>query len=232
MRPLLHFPPFSRDWLMSAPARVFIVDDHPLVREWLTNLLRQQADLQVCGQADSAPAALAAMRADVPDVAIIDLSLKAGSGIDLIKDLQAEGLKTAIVVLSMHEENYYAERALRAGASGYVMKRESSGRIVEAIREVLRGRLYAAPEVLERMTKRLIGRDPLRPQGPAALSDRELEVFRRMGQGQTTRQVASAMNISVKTVQAFCARIKEKLGLASAAELIREAVRWVDKEGA
>jgi len=213
-----------------AQARVFIVDDHPLVREWLANLLRQQPDLEVCGQADSAPAALAAIRAAAPDVAVIDLSLKGGSGIDLIKDMQAEGLRTASVVLSMHEETYYAERALRAGARGYVMKRESTGRIVEAIRQVLRGGIYAGPDVMARLAERMVGRTRAPTEGAAALSDREIEVFRRLGEGQTTRQVATAMGVSVKTVQAYCARIKDKLSLSSGAELVREAVRWVENE--
>ena len=216
---------------MSAPpARIFIVDDHPLVREWLANLLRQQPDLTVCGQAETPAAALAAIIADPPDVAIVDLSLKGGSGLDLIKDLQAQQPEVIVLVLSMHEEIYHAERALRAGARGYVMKRESTGQIIEAIRQVRAGRLYANAEVLARLAERMIGR--VRPgQGSVEiLSDRELEVFRRLGQGQPTRRIAEELHLSIKTVQAYSARIKEKLGLDNATELIREAVHWVGNE--
>ena len=216
---------------MSAPpARIFIVDDHPLVREWLANLLRQQPDLTVCGQAETPAAALAAIIADPPDVAIVDLSLKGGSGLDLIKDLQAQQPEVIVLVLSMHEEIYHAERALRAGARGYVMKRESTGQIIEAIRQVRAGRLYANAEELARLAERMIGR--VRPgQGSVEiLSDRELEVFRRLGQGQPTRRIAEELHLSIKTVQAYSARIKEKLGLDNATELIREAVHWVGNE--
>jgi DNA-binding NarL/FixJ family response regulator len=218
---------------MSDRARVFIVDDHPLVREWLANLLQRQPDLTVCGQADNATSALAAMSAAPPDVAIVDLSLKGGSGLDLIKDLRAVHPETAIIVLSMHEEAYYAERALRAGARGYIMKRESTGRIVDAIRQVRAGGVYASAEVLERLAERMVGGAGAPPSPQAAistLSDREIEVFRRLGEGHTTRRIAADMNVSMKTVQAYAARIKEKLRLSSGSELVREAVRWIEKE--
>lgn len=216
---------------MPARARVFIVDDHPLVREWLSGILRQQPDLQVCGQAETAAAALAAMASARPDVAIVDLSLEGGgSGLDLIKDIRSRNPDTAVIVLSMHEEGTYAERALRAGARAYIMKRESTGRIVEAIRRVRSGGLYASPEILERLAERFIGGGPAAAQSPvAALSDRELEVFRRLGEGHTTRRIAADLNLSIKTVQAYSARIKEKLRLGSGAELVREAVRWSER---
>jgi DNA-binding NarL/FixJ family response regulator len=212
------------------PAQVFIVDDHPLVREWLANLLRQQPDLVVCGQAEDAAGALAAITKQPPDVAIVDLSLKTGSGLDLIKDLRVMHPDVAVIVLSMHEEIFYAERALRAGARGYVMKRESTGQIIDAIRQVRAGRIYANPEVLGRLAERLVGRASAIRGTVEGLSDRELEVFRRLGRGETTRQIASELNVSIKTVQAYCARIKEKLGLPSGAQLVREAVRWVEEE--
>jgi len=212
--------------------RVFIVDDHPLVREWLANLLRQQPDLTVCGHAEDPASALSAIAAAPPDVAIVDLSLKGGSGMDLIKDLTAQFPKVAIVVLSMHEEIYYAERALRAGARAYVMKRESTGQIIEAIRQVLTGQVYANPEILARLAARMVGRGSKAARGSVeGLSDRELEVFRRLGQGQATRHISEELHLSIKTVQAYCARIKEKLGLANGAELVREAVRWVEHSG-
>jgi len=212
---------------MTERCRIFLVDDHPLVREWLANLLRAQPDLDICGQADDARSALAAMSASPADVAIVDLSLRGSSGLDLIKDLRERQPATAIVVLSMHEELFYAERALRAGALGYVTKRESTSRIVEAIREVRAGRVYASPEMLSQLAGRLVGRTPATV---ASLSDRELEVFRRLGEGRSTRQIADEFHVSIKTIQAYCTRIKEKLGLESGAVLVRDAVRWVEQE--
>jgi DNA-binding NarL/FixJ family response regulator len=217
---------------MTGKARIFIVDDHPLVREWLGTLLRQQPDFELCGQAEDVPTALAGMLKARPDVAIVDLSLQSGSGLDLIKDMRVQLPEVAVIVLSMHEEIYYAERALRAGARGYIMKRESTGRIVDAIRRVRAGHVYASEEMLARLAERMVGgRAAASPQGPVAtLSDREIEVFRRLGQGQTTRQIATDLNVSMKTVQAYCARIKEKLSLGSGAELVRDAVRWIERE--
>ena len=217
---------------MSEPRkRIFIVDDHTLVREWLANLLRQEPDFEVCGQADSAPVALAGMIATPPAIAIIDLSLKTGSGLDLIKDLRRTCPATQIVVLSMHEEIYFIERAFRAGARGYVTKRDSTHRIVEAIRAVLAGQVYANADVLAQLTVRMMGLGHSGTKQPGSvelLSDREMEVFRRLGEGQGTRKIAAEMSLSMKTVQAYCARIKEKLGLANVNELVREAVRWVE----
>lgn len=212
-------------------SRVYLVDDHPLVREWLAALLREQPDFEIAGTAAEASTGLAAMLEDPPDIAIVDLSLKTSSGLDLIKDLSAQLPTLSIIVLSMHEELSYAERALRAGARGYVTKRESTDRIVEAIREVLAGRFYAAPELLSRLAERMIGRAPSdRPMTVENLSDRELEVFRRLGAGQTTRRISDELHLSIKTVQAYCARIKEKLALANGAELVREAVRWAEQQ--
>ncbi len=215
----------------SPRIRVFIVDDHPLVRDWLATLLRQQPDFEMCGQAENAADALAGMAARPPDVAVIDLSLQSGSGFDLIKDLLARKPAPRIVVLSMHEEVLYAERALRAGASGYVTKRESTSRIIAAIRAVHAGQIYASPELLGQLAERMVGRGPGRAAGTVeTLSDRELDVFRRLGQGQGTRRIAEDLRLSMKTVQAYCARIKDKLGLANVSELMREAVRWIENE--
>jgi DNA-binding NarL/FixJ family response regulator len=208
--------------------RVFIVDDHPLVREWLANLLREQGDLLLCGQAEDAVAALAAMTASPPDVAIVDLTLKTGSGIDLIKELHEKVPETSVIVLSMRDEIFDVERAFRAGARGYVTKGESTTGIVEAIREVRAGRIYANPEVLGRLAERSVGRDSFPSEPAEILSDREIDVFRRLGLGHKTSRIAEDLGVSMKTIQAYCARIKDKLGLANAAELIRAAVRWVD----
>jgi DNA-binding NarL/FixJ family response regulator len=212
---------------MNPRLRVFIVDDHPLVREWLGSLLRLQQDLEVCGEADDPAQALAAMKAAPPDVAVVDLSLKRGSGLDLIKDLRSHLPTLPVLVLSMHEEIGDVERAMRAGARGYVMKRDSTGQIVPAIRQVHEGKFYADASVLSALAERMVGRSPQQKAAtPAVLSDRELEVFRRMGEGHSSRRIAEDLRISLKTVQTYHARIREKLGLANASELMRAAVRW------
>lgn len=211
--------------------RVFIVDDHPLVREWLVAALRQQPDIEICGQAEDARSAITGMSAASPDVAIVDLSLKGSSGLDLIKAIGEQLPRIRVVVLSMHEEVFYAERSLRAGARAYVMKRESTGHIVEAIRQVAAGQLYANPDLLAKLTDRMLGRKQVAPLSPVEmLSDRELDVFRRLGVGDTTRKIADDLSVSIKTVQVYCARIKVKFGLQSGAELVREAVRWNEEQ--
>lgn len=208
---------------------VFLVDDHPLVREWLTNLINQQPDLRVCGEAESRPAALQAILAQNPDIAIVDISLKDSSGIELIKDLKRSRPTTAVLVLSMHEESHYAERALRAGAKGYIMKRETTQKVVTAIRQVLEGKLYVSDAIAATMATQFVQGKVLAAQSPGeVLSDRELEVFELLGQGRGTRIIAEQLGVSVKTIQAYCARIKEKLNLAGASELVREAVRWYE----
>jgi DNA-binding NarL/FixJ family response regulator len=212
---------------MSAK-RIFLVDDHPLVREWLTQLIDQQPDLTVCGEASSAPAAVAALGSARADLAIVDLSLEDSTGLDLIKSLQRLSPAVPVLVLSMHDESLYAERVFRAGARGYVNKRESAQQVVDAVRRVLDGKLYVsekAAEILAAQTQR--GRTPDVPP-IERLSDRELEVFEKLGQGIGTRQIAEDFSVSIKTVQAYCARIKEKLNVGSATELLREAVRWHD----
>ena len=210
--------------------RVFLVDDHPLVREWLTSLINQQRDLVVCGEAEDAPQALRAIEALKPDVVIADITLASGSGIELVKDIKRSVPSVAIVVLSMHDETLYAERALRAGARGYVMKRETTKKIITAIRNVLEGKLYVTDEFKASIGVKHLeggtGGSPLEQ-----LSDRELEVFRMLGQGFETRRIAESLCISIKTVQVYCARIKEKLAIGNATELLREAVRWWENAG-
>ena len=212
----------------SAPkSRVFLVDDHPLVREWLTSLINQQHDLIVCGEADDPPEALRRIAAARPDAAIVDISLKAGSGLELIKQMKASHPNVAVVVLSMHDESLYAERALRAGASGYVVKRDTPKKVVAAIRRVLDGQLYLSERFAALMAERFVkGRQPISESPVEELSDRELEIFDLLGQGIGTRQIAEKLRVSIKTVQAYCARIKEKLHLQNATELLREAIRW------
>jgi len=206
---------------------VFLVDDHPLVREWLTNLIHQQPDLKVCGEAETGPHALQSILTLKPNVAIVDISLKDGSGIDLIKDLKQACPQVKVLVLSMHEESHYAERALRAGARGYIMKRETTKKVVAAIRQVLEGQLYVGETLAATLAARYVSGSVPPPASPVELlSDRELTVFEMLGEGRGTRQIAESLGVSIKTVQVYCARIKEKLGLASATELLREAVRW------
>jgi DNA-binding NarL/FixJ family response regulator len=213
--------------MTATPIRIFVVDDHPLVRELLGNLLRLQPDLLVIGDAGEPAGALTAIAANPPDVAIVDISLERGSGLDLIKDLRAHFPRVAIVVLSMHEEITDLERAFRAGAAGYVMKRESTGQIVEAIRQVRSGKIFANPAMLAQLTARLMGRPAGDASAPAeVLSDRELEVFRRVGEGQSTRDISDSLGLSLKTIQTYCARIKEKLQLDDGQELARVAYRW------
>lgn len=207
--------------------KVFLVDDHPLVREWLTTLINQQPDLVVCGETETAPEALKAIAQSKPDVAIVDISLKDSSGIELIKALKESQPEVLALVLSMHDESLYAERALRAGAKGYIMKRETTKKVIEAIRRILDGKLYISNAVAEAITARSVSVKLAASQSPVEqLSDRELEVFEMLGQGLGTRQIAETMRVSIKTVQAYCARVKEKMKLGSATELLREAIRW------
>src|SRR5437899_1158079 len=189
-----------------------------------------QPDLAVCGEAESGPQALESILAARPQIAIVDISLKDSSGMELIKNLNQCCPGTAILVLSMHEESHYAERALRAGARGYIIKRETSRKVIAAIRQVLEGEMYVSQDIATAIAARFVHGKPLTTGSPAELlSDRELEVFQLLGQGRGTRQISELLRVSVKTVQAYCARIKEKLNLASATELVREAVRWQER---
>ncbi len=207
--------------------KIILVDDHPLVREWLTNLIHQQPDLIVCGEAETASAALQTIEATKPDVAIVDISLKDSSGIELIKNIKASHSQVAVIVLSMHDERLYAERALRAGARGYIMKRETTKKIIAAIRRVLEGKLYLSEHLADVFAEKFVDGSATAVNSPIEqLSDRELEVFQMLGEGCETRQIAESLNVSMKTIQVYCARIKEKLKLANATELLREAIRW------
>jgi DNA-binding NarL/FixJ family response regulator len=207
--------------------RIFLIDDHPLVRQGLATLLNQQSDLEVCGEADDAVGALAAIAAAKPDVALVDLSLKTSSGLELVKDLVIQHPTVRVVVLSMYDELIYAERVVRAGASGYVMKRETNNNLLDAIRRVAAGGVFLSDRVMTVIAEKMGAPKRLRGESIVdQLSDRELEVFRLMGRGRSTSQIADDMHISIKTVQAYHARMKEKLGLTNATELLRAAVRW------
>jgi DNA-binding NarL/FixJ family response regulator len=209
--------------------RIFLVDDHPLVREGLANLINQQHDLTVCGQAEDVAEALSGVGATRPDVALVDISLKNESGLELVKNLESQFPLVAQIVLSMHDEALYAERALRAGARGYVMKRETTKNVLTAIRRVLDGNVYVSERVVNVMARRFGSSQRAAASSPVEqLSDRELEVFRLLGQGRSTSQIAEDLHLSLKTVQAYCARAKEKFGVHSLGELLRVAIRWED----
>lgn len=210
--------------------RVFLVEDHPVMREGLALLINYQPDLEVCGQADSVPTALAQVPGARPDVLVVDISLgDGGSGLELLKDLARLHPKLPALVLSSHDEALYAERALRAGARGYVMKQAATERVLEGIRTLLRGDIYASDAIRRRLMQRAI-----RGETPVAngsdidrLSDRELEVFRLLGQGRGTKQIAADLKLSVSTVETYRAHLKTKLNLANSSELVRRAVEWV-----
>jgi DNA-binding NarL/FixJ family response regulator len=209
--------------------RIFLVDDHPLVREGLANLINGQSDLIVCGEAEDSAGAIGGIAKARPDVALIDISLKNESGLELVKNLETQFPLVALIVLSMHDEALYAERALRAGARGYVMKRESTKNVLASIRRVLEGGVYVSERVVNSMARNLSSSPKVAASSPVErLSDRELEIFRLLGQGRTTSQIAEDLHLSLKTVQAYCARAKEKFGVTSLGELLRAAIRWED----
>lgn len=215
----------------TARSRIFLVDDHPLVRESLGSLIERQPDLSVCGQAENATTAYEAISRLKPDLAVVDLSLDGGSGLELIKQLQGLPEAPKVLVLSMHDEAFYAERSIRAGALGYVMKRAATGRVVDAIRQVLQGKLFLSEQLTAQLAEKFVMPRTSPGDSPVSvLSDREMEVFRELGRGRPTRRIAEDLHLSPKTVQVYCGRIKEKLGLADVNALIREAVRWVEQE--
>lgn len=213
--------------MTTAKARIFLVDDHPLVREWLTNLIDQTDDLAVCGGAQDAATALPGIAGSQPDLAIVDISLGGGSGIDLIRSIRLLYPNLAVIVLSMHDERVYAERAIRAGARGYIMKRESTTKIVDAIRQVLQGNMYLSKDLTEIFAEKFVSSpSPGGGLSISQLSDRELEVFQLIGQGYDTREIARTLNVNIKTIQTYCTRIKDKLKFGTGSELLREAIRW------
>jgi DNA-binding NarL/FixJ family response regulator len=214
--------------MSTVKKKILVVDDHPLVREWLGNLIQQQPDLIVCSETESAPSALSTVATAKPDLVIVDINLKNSSGIELIKSLKESHPKIPVLVLSMHDESLYAERVFRAGARGYVNKRETAQKVVEAIRRVLDGKLYVSEKTAEILAGKTARGQTVNRSAIELLSDRELQVFDKLGQGIGTKQIAVDFHVSIKTVQEYCARIKEKLNLSSATELLREAVRWHD----
>ncbi|MBP7053401.1 MAG: response regulator transcription factor [Phycisphaerae bacterium] len=210
---------------------IVIVDDHPIVRQGLAQLINQESDLLVCGQAEDAHEAMQTIRESDPDMVIVDISLKETSGVELIKDLKIQYPDLPVLTLSMHDETVYGERALRAGARGYIMKQEATEKVVTAIRRVLAGEVYVSNGMAAKMVSKLVGGPGRKTGSPVeCLSDRELEVFRMLGEGYNTREMADKLHLSVKTIETYRAHIKDKLGLQDASELLRSAIRWVNTE--
>lgn len=211
--------------------RILIVDDHPMMREGLAQLIEHELDLAVSAQADNAAQALAAIETQMPDLAVVDISLPDRSGLELIKDLQTMHPKLPLLVVSMHDETLYAERVLRAGGRGYIMKQEGGRKLMEAIRQVLAGHIYVSEKMSAKILELFSGRRPEAGKSPVeGLSDREFEVFQLIGQGQGTRQIAQHLHLSVKTVEVHRANIKKKLELSSGPELVRYAIRWAEAQ--
>ena len=211
-------------------SRVFIVDDHPIVRQGLKLLIDQEPDLMVCGDAENADAVLPAIRALKPAIAVIDLSLGHDSGIELIKTIRLQHPDLPLLVLSMHDESLYAERALRAGARGYIMKQEAPEKVIIAIKQVLQGDIYLSDAMKAKMLNKIIDSREKKSSPIELLSDRELQVFKLLGSGLSTRQISDQLHVSIKTVEAYRANIKEKLNLKSSAELVQHAIHWILSE--
>ncbi len=215
----------------TSKARVLLVDDHPIVRQGLGQLINEESDLSVVSEAEDFQQALSALESTPVDVAIVDISLKERSGIELIKEIRARKPDLPILVLSMHDESLHAERVLRAGAKGYIMKQEATEQVMNAIRRVLRGEVYLSERMASRMVNRLVaGPQNVGGSPIERLSDREFEVFQMIGHGVGPSEIAEKLGLSVKTVETHRERIKEKLNLASGSELIRYAMQYVMDE--
>lgn len=212
--------------------RILIVDDHPMMRQGLAQLIGMEHDLAVCGEAENAGSALNAVSTLKPDLVLADISLPGKNGLELIKDFQAIQPGLPVLVISMHDESLYAERVLRAGGRGYIMKQEGGKKLMQAVRQVLEGKVYVSEKISAGILENLSGRPGAEGSPLEKLTDRELEIFQLIGQGKGTRDIAETLHISVKTIDVHRANIKAKLKLQSASELIRYAVRWAESKGA
>jgi len=212
--------------------RIMLVDDHPLIRQGLSQLINRERDLEVCAEAEDSQTAMAHLETHKPDFAIVDISLKTVDGLTLIKQMKSRSIHLPMLVVSMHDESLYAERALRAGARGYIMKHEGTEKVIEAIRHVLAGKIYLSDQMDTRLLQQAVmGKEGATYSPIERLSDRELEVFEMIGQGLPSRKIAEKIFVSVKTVDTYRTHIKEKLGLNNAMELIQHALHWVQREG-
>lgn len=209
-----------------AKRRIFIVDDHPIVRQGLVQLINKEQDLTVIGEGEDVYESLRAIRTASPDLCLVDVSLKGGDGLELLKELKAFNGDLAVLILSMHDEKLYAERALRAGARGYIMKQEPPQSLIDAIRSVLSGEIYVSPKMGVALLHRMVGNKGAADRTPMdSLTDRELEIFRMIGAGMRVREIADKLFLSTKTIEAHREHIKEKLGFKTSAELLRFAIR-------
>jgi DNA-binding NarL/FixJ family response regulator len=215
----------------SLATRIVVVDDHPVVRQGLALLLEQEGDMAFCGEAECAGDALKVIEQCGPDIAIVDISLRDSSGIELIKDIRVRYPDVQILVLSMHDESFYAERVLRAGARGYVTKDEATDKVILAIRRVMAGDIYLSDKMSSKMLCKLVESRAAAPgMSVECLSDRELQVFELIGQGMGTRNIAQTLHLSTKTIESHRERIKKKLKLVNASELLQHAIQWVQLE--
>ena len=211
----------------SGQHRILIVDDHPVVRQGIRTVLQQEADLKVCGEAENAPEAIRLVREMHPDLVIIDLSLKAGSGYELLKQIKSFDPEIRMLVCSMHDEMIYAERVIRAGAQGYLRKDAAAANIIGAVRKVLSGEIYLSDAMTSRVLQRAAGGDNVDQPLTDVLTDRELQVVELIGQGKSTRQIAETLQLSIKTIETYRENLKSKLNLKSGTELSYWAVRWL-----
>jgi DNA-binding NarL/FixJ family response regulator len=211
---------------MAAVARILLVEDHAMFRERLAHLIAEEFGFCVCGQTDNIREATELAKNERPDLAIIDITLRGSSGLELLKNWKAQGIEVPALVLSMHEESLYAERVLAAGAKGYITKHENSETLLRAIERVLDGKVYLSEQMMEELMNNMTGRGGHAP-AINRLADRELEVFQLIGKGRSTREIAELLNLGITTVDTYRTRIKEKLRFANGAELVRCASRWV-----
>ena len=207
--------------------RVLLVDDHPIVRQGLALLIDRENDLSVCGEAEGAHSAFHAVATLRPDIVVLDISLSGPDGLDVLKEIRAKTTHLPVLILSMHDESIYAERAMRAGANGYIMKQEATEKVLIAIRRILQGEVYLSDRLTNSMLRQYVrGTSPAQASPLVNLTDRELEVFRLIGEGHGTRQIADQLHVSVKTIESYQAHIKDKLALKNARELLQHAIEW------
>ena len=219
------------DKASKSKKQVLIVDDHPMMREGLAQLINHEPDLCVCGEADNAAQALEAIAVSKPDLALIDISLPGRSGLELVKDVHTLYPELRLLIVSMHDEALYAERVLRAGGRGYIMKQEGGKKLMQAMRQVLNGQIYVSEKISAKILEIFSGQKVEKGASPMErLSDREFEVFQLIGQGHATREIAQRLHLSVKTVEVHRANIKKKLDLKSGADLVRQAIRLAEAQ--
>ncbi len=228
---ILEKPPTIKTAKSPAKHRILLVDDHPITRQGVTVLINGECDLEVVGEADSAPSAIAFLQKQPADLAVIDITLKTTNGVELMKHIRVLAPDMPVLVMSMHDESLYAERAMRAGARGYIMKQEASRNVLTAIRTVLSGELYLSDKMKERMLYRIVSnRKEKVGFSMDTLSDREMEVFQLIGNGYSTRQIAEKLNLSVKTIDSYREHLKLKLQLETGKDLVRYAIQWMKSE--